>query len=133
MVVSSLRQGGASDRDDFLDLVENRTEANDFLPNVPDYTQKRVRLCWPQTKEEAMINVFVVKCDGKTAAMANNFDSAIVYAERLKGDGHRITIRAVLPQDVEPEIHSMLREGRPANSFYKTVHEGIRIPSQSHA
>jgi len=65
-----------------------------------------------------MNRIFVVKIDGKTAAMTNNFDSAISYVEHLKRNGCRITIRMLLPQDVELDMHSMLREEHAAGALW---------------
>ena len=78
-----------------------------------------------------MAAIFVVKIDGKTAAMTNTFDSAASYAEQLRGEGHRITIRSLRPQDMEPAIRALMRWERAVGVTGETASYGRHKPSRA--
>lgn len=54
--------------------------------------------------------MFIVKIDGKAAAVTNTFDSAASYADGIRAAGRRVTIALALPRDVDLAIGSLQDE-----------------------
>jgi len=51
--------------------------------------------------------MFVVTIDGKESAVMNSFDSAALYADGVRGPGHRVTIKLLAESELMPVLRTL--------------------------